>query len=216
MAEIDELALAADPGAWADAGFAVRDGVVRAGGVRLRLEDAADGRGIVGWSLRGLPEGFEGDLDGLATGRPEDTAPVAEPAEAAAHPNGCERLDHVVVLTPDLERTTRALAAAGIERRRVREVPLGEGRELHQAFFRLGQVILEVLDAMPLDPSAEPGPGDAAAFWGLVAVVADLDAAAARLGDRLGAPRDAVQAGRRIATFRPEAGLGLPVALMSR
>jgi hypothetical protein len=45
--------------------------------------------------------------------------------------------------------------------------------------------------------------------------VADLDAAAERLGDRLGRARDAVQRGRRIATVRPEAGLGPPVALIT-
>ena len=92
---------------------------------------------------------------------------------------------------------------------------MGEGRTLHQGFFRLGEVILEVVDGMPLDPASEPAPGAPAAFWGLVFVVADLDAAAARLGDRISTPRDAVQLGQRIATVRREAGLGLPVALIS-
>jgi hypothetical protein len=45
--------------------------------------------------------------------------------------------------------------------------------------------------------------------------VADLDACAALLGGRLGEVRDAVQPGRRIATIRREAGLGVPVALIS-
>jgi hypothetical protein len=45
--------------------------------------------------------------------------------------------------------------------------------------------------------------------------VTDLDAAAARLGDGLGTPRDAVQPGRRIATARGAAGLGVPLALMT-
>ena len=44
---------------------------------------------------------------------------------------------------------------------------------------------------------------------------ADLDALATRLGDDLGAPRDAVQPGRRIATVRESAGLGLPLAFMT-
>jgi hypothetical protein len=199
--------LAAEPDAWSAAGFAVEDAVVRAGTVRVRLAGADAGRGIVSWSLR---DALSTDVDGLS-GSGSDAA-ASEPGE---HPNGVERIDHVVVVTPDLERTTAALAAAGIERRRVREVPMGKGRTLHQGFFRLGEVILEVVDGMPLDPAAEPAPGAAAAFWGLVFVVADLDAAAARLGDRLGTPRDAVQPGQRIATFRREAGLGLPVALIS-
>ena len=55
----------------------------------------------------------------------------------------------------------------------------------------------------------------ARAFWALVAVVGDLDAAAERLGPRLGAARDAVQPGRRIATVRRDAGIGPALALMS-
>ena len=203
---IDELVLAAEPAAWAGAGFAVEDGVMRAGTVRLRLAGAEAGHGIVSWSLR---DAATTDLDGLPT-----AASRAAVAAAGEHPNGTERVDHVVAVTSDLERTSAALGAAGIERRRVREVPL-DGGTLHQAFFRLGEVILEVVDGMPLDPSAEPAPGAPATFWGLVFVVADLDAAGAVLGDRLGPPRDAVQRGRRIATVRREAGLGLPVALIS-
>jgi hypothetical protein len=204
---VDELVLAAEPGRWAAAGFAVEDGVVRAGTVRVRLAGEDAGRGIVSWSLRDAPTT---DLDGLPT-----TASDVAPPEPGEHPNGAERIDHVVVVTPDLERTTAVLAAAGIERRRVREVPTGQGRALHQGFFPLGEVILEVVDGMPLDPSAEPAPGAPAAFWGVVFAVADLDAAAAQLGDRIGTPRDAVQPGQRIATVRREAGLGLPVALIS-
>jgi hypothetical protein len=199
--------LAAEPDAWAAAGFAVEDGVVRTGTVRVRLAGAGAGRGIVSWSLRDVATT---DIDGLP-GAASDAAP-SEPGE---HANGAERVDHVVVVTPDLERTTASLAAAGIERRRIREVPMGEGRTLHQGFFRLGEVILEVVDGMPLDPASQPAPGAPAAFWGLVFVVADLDDAAARLGDRLGTPRDAVQPGQRIATVRREAGLGLPVALIA-
>jgi hypothetical protein len=64
----------------------------------------------------------------------------------------------------------------------------------------------------PVEPDGD-GP---AAFWGLTLVSADLDATRAALGDELiGAPRDAVQAGRRIATVRRSAGLGTAVAVMS-
>jgi hypothetical protein len=71
-------------------------------------------------------------------------------------------------------------------------------------------VILEVVER-PDIASDEP-----ARLWGLVFVVNDLDAAVERLGpDVIGAPRDAVQPGRRIATLRSGAGLGVPLALMS-
>jgi hypothetical protein len=46
-------------------------------------------------------------------------------------------------------------------------------------------------------------------------VVDDLDAAARLLGDRLGRIKEAVQPGRRIATVRQAAGIGVPLALMS-
>jgi hypothetical protein len=50
----------------------------------------------------------------------------------------------------------------------------------------------------------------------VVFVVDDLDATVAWLGpDVVSTPRDAVQSGRRIASIRREAGLGLPVALMT-
>lgn len=86
--------------------------------------------------------------------------------------------------------------------RRLREPPEAPAR---QAFLRLGPVILELVETGHAAP----------AFWGLVVTVADLDAAAAGLGELLGSPRDAVQPGRRIATVRQAAGLSVALALMS-
>lgn len=176
------------------------DGASRVGTVTLRFGAPGAG-GIAGWTLAAIAG--EGDLDGLPTRR--GPAPDAS-APAPAHPNGALRLDHVVVMTPDLERTLAALQSAGLDLRRIREAG-GPGRPLRQAFYRLGEVVLEVVgDVEPAGP---------ARFWGLVVVVDDLDALARRLGDRLGRPRDAVQPGRRIATARERAGLGLPVAFMT-
>ena len=115
-------------------------------------------------------------------------------------------MDHVVVFTPALGRTIAALEEAGIELRRVRE-PSEPGPPVHQAFFRLGEVILEVVER----PKGDGG----AAFWGITLAVADIDASADLLGDLLGNVHAAVQPGRRIATVRREAGLGVPVALIS-
>jgi hypothetical protein len=52
-------------------------------------------------------------------------------------------------------------------------------------------------------------------FWGLALRVADLERTVEGLGERAGSIRSAVQPGRRIATLRRSAGLGIPVALMS-
>jgi hypothetical protein len=139
-------------------------------------------------------------LDGLAT-----TRSTSESAAPGRHPNGVVRIDHVVVLTPDLDRTFAALEAAGMKLRRVREAGT-----LQQGFFRLGEVILEVVGGGP-DADLD-GP---ATFWGVVFVTEDIDDLADRLGEQLGSVKDAVQPGRRIATVRSAAGLGVPVAFIT-
>jgi hypothetical protein len=196
---IDELVVADEPDAWERVGFAVADGCARVGTVRLRFAGREAGQGLIGWSLRELAAT---DLDGLAT-----TRSTAAPAEPGRHPNGAVRIDHVVVLTPDLDRTFGAFEAAGIELRRLRDAGTPE-RPLRQGFFRLGEVILEVVGGAP-DADGR------ASFWGLVFVVEDIDALADQLGEQLGSVKAAVQPGRRIATVRSSAGLGVPVAFMT-
>jgi hypothetical protein len=171
------LELGDAPATWERLGFAVHDGRCRIGATELVLTGA--GGGIAGWTL--------GEAHG-------DAPP--------AHPNGAIKLDHVVMTTPDLEGAIAELEELGLELRRIREA--GEGR--HQAFFRLGETLLEVVAPA----------GERTAFWGLTVVVADLDALAARLGEDLGQVRDAVQPGRRIATLRASAGCGVPLAFMSK
>lgn len=157
--------------------------------------------GIVGWALSDAPEPRLDVVDGLAT-----EYAAAEPV-FAAHDLGASGLDHVVVLTPDLQRTSEAIATAtGCELKRIREVG-----EMRQGFHRIGRggLIVELVER----PDVPEGP---ATFWGLVLNVDDLDAACALLGpDRISSPKDAVQPGRRIATVRGSVGLGLPVALMT-
>jgi hypothetical protein len=196
---IAEVRIAAAAEGWEKAGFRIDDGGTRVGHVRLSFEEG-DG-GITGWSLAGAGST---DIDGLPT---RLAAPEQLVERHASHPNDARRIDHLVVFTPELKRTVTALEGAGIDLRRVRE-PDEPGPPVRQAFFRLGEVILEVVE----NPRMEPGP---ARFWGLTLAVGDLDGCAALLGERLGEVHDAVQPGRRIATLRREAGLGLPVALIS-
>ena len=202
---LERLVLAADPAAWSDAGFRVDGPALRVGGVELELAGHEAGRRIVRCELSGVAAD---DLDGLPLARVERSVP-AEPT--LAHPNGIARIDHVVAFTPDWDRTVAAGEAIGLDLRRVRaaRAPAGSPR---QAFFRVGEAILEIAEAPEGSPLAGDGP---ARFYGLAFVVEDLDATAALLGDRCGEPRDAIQPGRRIATIRREAGLGLPVALMT-
>ena len=112
---------------------------------------------------------------------------------------------NIVASTPDFDRTRAALADAGFEERRIREAC----PDVRQAFYVVGDALLELVGP------AEPKDDGPASFWGLVLVVDDVDAAAERLGDLAGEPRDAVQPGRRIVTLRREVGLGTAVALMT-
>ncbi|MEI7559877.1 MAG: hypothetical protein WCJ63_04725, partial [Actinomycetes bacterium] len=57
-------------------------------------------------------------------------------------------------------------------------------------------------------------PGTHAHGWGLGFITADLDKAIHELDGLIGPARPAVQPGRRIATFRRDANLGVPVVLM--
>jgi hypothetical protein len=192
---IEQLTVGADPAAWDRAGFAVEGSGTSVGSVSIHF---AEGEGILGWRLTSADST---EIDGLLV------AAAAVPDRAGPHPNGVTQIDHLVVFTPDLERTTDAFEGIGVDRRRVREVDTGDG-PLRQGFFRLGEVILEVVE----HARVEAGP---ARFWGITFAVSDLDSSAELLGDRLGSIRDAVQPGRRIATMRDSAGLGLPVALIS-
>jgi hypothetical protein len=203
---LDELFIADSPDAWRAAGFEVEGDLCVVGAVRLRLEGPGRGRGIVAWAVRGA--GSQ-ELDGLPT--VDSTAPP--PPAAAAHPNGVVSIDHLVVITPDLDRTTRTLRDAGFDLRREREGPTPGGSR-RQSFFRMADVILEVVEA-PAGMRIASDPAGPARLWGISFLVEELDRTAEALGDLLGEPREAVQPGRRIATLGRDAGLGPAIAFMT-
>lgn len=218
--KVEWLTVSGDADTWRSLGLTVADdGTIPLIGASIRLvpvdpddagdaDDVARSGGIVGWALSGVASGTGAgsgarvDVDGLAT---EVVAPAAP--TYADHALGASGLDHVVVLTSDLERTSAAIdAVTGCELKRIREVGA-----MRQGFHRIGRggLIVELVER----PDLPDGP---ASFWGLVIIVDDLDAACALIGpDRISAPKDAVQPGRRIATIRGDVGLGLPVALMT-
>lgn len=122
------------------------------------------------------------------------------------HPNGAWELDHLVVMTDSIDRTSAAIERGlGLEQRRVRETAT-----VRQAFHRFDDqggtrgCIVELVENARVDRPA---------LWGLVVNVHDLDRVAGT--DLVGAPKPAVQPGRRIATVRGAAGLGVAVAFMS-
>jgi hypothetical protein len=204
---IDEITLADDPEHWQTLGFTTIDGVVQLGAVRIALAGRRAGRGIIGWSLRGIAGG---ELDGLLTTRSD----IPPPSAAPEHPNGITAIDHVVAMSPQLDRSVGALQSAGLDLRRIREQPTPAGAP-RQAFFRLGAVILELVQE-PQQAMERSGNADGPAhFWGLALLASDLDQTVAHLAEHASEIRPAVQPGRRIATLRRSAGLAVPVALMS-
>ena len=174
------------------------------GGVRFRFlgtdgNDASEtGAGLIAWSFEGLILGEA--IDGIPTVESPQVA-----GEAASTPLEIVGIDHIVINTDDLERTSSAFAAAtGSELRRVREV----NDTMRQGFHKVGSIVVEIVERADAPTGAS--------LWGLVFNVADLDRACEWLGpDVISPPKDAVQEGRRIATIRAIAGLRVPVALMS-
>ncbi len=208
---IDELLIADPPERWSALGFTVAEGACVLGVVQLvlggrRPGEGRPGEGIIGWSLRGAA-GTE--LDGLPTTASE--RPLRE--RAPEQPNGVIAIDHVVAISPAFERSVQALQAAGLDLRRVREEPTPAGAP-RQAFFRLGEEILELV-AEPAEVSARAGGADRPArFWGLALRTDELERTVEAFGEHAGPIRPAVQPGRRIATVRRSAGLTVPLALM--
>jgi catechol 2,3-dioxygenase-like lactoylglutathione lyase family enzyme len=183
------------PAAWDDLGFTVADGVAWVGGVALVL--GGELKGIRAWSVPGI--------DGIAS----IEAPEVPSEPLGRHSNGVLSLDHVVLATPDLERTIGRLESAGFDLRRRRDAGQTYERPLQQAFFRVGPTILEVIGTPGRVEDGVPR------FFGLAFTVADLEATADFLGDRLHEAKDAVQPGRRIATLDRAAGSTVAIAFMS-
>jgi len=152
-ARVEWLTVAGEPDAWRSIGLTVdADGFVPLFGTSLRIvspessaappadgaDDTVPPLGLVAWALSGVDDP-PATVDGLTTERVDPRSPAY-----AAHEIGASAVDHVVVTTDDLERTSAAIAAAtGCELRRIREV----GR-MRQGFHRVGRggLIVELVE----------------------------------------------------------------------
>jgi hypothetical protein len=190
-----------EPESWEAAGFSMEGTATRVGSTVISLVGADRDRGI----LEACAQGVTGRIDGL----PLHGGPWAGGEPLAVHGNGVIALDHLVAMSPDMDRTTTALSRSGLEHRRTRTFDVG-GSTRRQAFFWMGDVILELVG----DHDAH---GDGPALlWGLAFTCGDLHESARRLGDRMGAVKPAVQKGREIATLRTEElDISVPIVFMS-
>jgi hypothetical protein len=145
-------------------------------------------------------------LDMVHVDEPIASAPPMQRLDFALSVTG---VDHVVVLADDVRATCAEIEAeSGSPLKRVKEGDRGV-----QGFHRFGSVILEVVERRLVDPGHHVG---RPTYWGFVITVGNLDEAVAHLGpDVIGAPKHAVQEGRRIATVRSGVGLGVPLAMMN-
>ena len=195
------LAVADDADLWRRLGFEVDGATAVVSGVDHLL--GAGGKGISAWAFRDTDDDVDG-IDGVPF-----TLPVRAAAATPDHPNGVASPDHLVLSSPDLDRTVKAFEAAGIPLRRTRDTGTEE-RPMRQAFFKVGEVILELVG-----PRLAMGDGPLR-FFGLAWTCHDLDATAAFYGDLLHPAKDAVQPGRRIATRRhKDLDLSVAIAFMS-
>jgi hypothetical protein len=159
--------------------------------------------GLHGWTIDiGRDEIIE--IDGIRTTLVSGTTP-----RSSISTIGRQKvigLDHVVVNTDNMDRTTEAITSAlGLEVRRERQ--LGNGAV--QRFHKLDNTIIEVVTGPHI---TQPG----ASLWGMVASVDDLFDLAEELGENTTSPpKKATQPGRNISTVRGSVGLGVPFALMT-
>ena len=129
--------------------------------------------------------------------------------EASFHPNRIERIDHLVVTTPDSDKTTKELVEAGITLSGVR-IFGNSPNQTRQSFFWLGDVILELVGPHQV---AEPGNP---LFWGLALVSSDIKETVNYLEDLCTPLKDAIQPGRQITTVKTrDLSIGVSIAIMS-
>lgn len=159
--------------------------------------------GLHGWIINvGRDEVVS--LDGIHTTLVSD-APVL----ASTAPIGKQKavgLDHVVVTTDNIDRTSDAIESVlGLEVRRERQ--LGNGAV--QRFHKMDNTIIEVVAGPHVTHSGS-------ALWGMVVSVDDLFELFDEVGDNIASPpKKATQPGRYISTVKSSVGLGIPFALMT-
>jgi hypothetical protein len=231
MTQLLTLTVADEPSTWEALGFTVEDIAVRIGTVTILCAGASNSadepKGIVewtiGWNIETLeaydldPDDLPGDIDGVPTSA---IVGAGTPPIAPVHPNGVTSIDHVVVMTPDLDRTVAEFEALGISCRRVREGAAYGSKTMRQAFFWLGnpdgtdaeKVIVEVVGPDVVDPEKSDEP---ASFFGLALTSSDLVLSASTIGEHMKPATDAVQPGRKIASISSKAGSTVALVLMS-
>jgi hypothetical protein len=203
MSRLVALHASGSPEPWQQLGISCVSDVCQLADVELHLTSAFSGSGLTSWTID-VGRAGQVDIDGIPT-----TLVASSPASTPTSVIGSQRmvsLDHVVVNTDNLDRTTAAIERElGIPMRREREV----GNGVVQRFHKLDNTIIEVVTGPHVS-------GVGASLWGMVVSVDDLFDWAEHIGsDVASPPKKATQPGRYISTVRSSVGLGVPFALMT-
>ena len=203
MSRLVALHASGSPEPWQQLGISCVSDVCQLADVQLHLNSHSSGSELVSWTID-VGRAGQVDIDGIPTTLVASSLDVA-PTSAI----GAQRivsLDHVVVNTDNLDRTTAAIERElGVPMRREREV----GNGVVQRFHKLENTIIEVVTGPHVS-------GVGASLWGMVVSVDDLFEWAESVGqDIVSPPKKATQPGRYIATVRSSAGVGVPFALMT-
>jgi hypothetical protein len=208
MTRLTECEVGALPQAWEKIGVHISNDHCVIGDVILRF--SAEKSGFISWTFDRSDSSTSDAavvhtlIDGIPTHLERDRK---DPGESSLlGPATILGIDHVVVMTNNLERTCgeveRVLSVACARER-------DAGNSVRQAFHKLDNTIIEVVTS----PNVVH---EHAHLWGLVISVDDIDAWCSSVGEHVaGAPRAAVQPGRRISTVRESVGLGIAVAVMT-
>jgi hypothetical protein len=209
VSQILFLSVADDPATWESLGFTLDGATVRLGSTAITLTGSSpDAKGITGWVLAEdvtLPDSIEGLATATTTG-------AVAPPLAPVHPNGIVFIDHLVVSTPNIDRTVATFEDLGWECRRRREGAAYGQQQMRQAFFWLGDVIVEVVGPEQVDPAKRDS---SASFFGIALNATDLPTTQLFFGDLMKPPVEAVQAGRYITTISSRGGSSVAIAVMS-
>ena len=188
MAILTWLGVPGDTAKWASLGFTITDHAV-----------------VVGHVIHGIDQqpswGFEElHADVAPLGVPTLQRPAA--IERVEHPNGIDRIDHIVYAVPALDAAVDALTDVLGEPPRRRFHPRGpDGPEM--AFYRAGEGFIEVVES-----------GQPAALIGIAFSSPDLDATVAAMkeaGAPVGDPKPAVQGGRIASVWRGHVDWGIAI-----
>lgn len=204
MARLVELVIGGTTQPWQSLGVVTDHESFVLSDVKIRCDNGAPG--IHSWTIAhddpDLPT-TQSSVDGIPTTLVAQAPQL--PTRSAIGNTEVVLLDHVVVNTSDIERTSLAIEnVCGAQVRRVRDA----GNGVMQAFHRLENTIIEVVSGPHIS-------SDSAELWGIAISIDDLYGLAGDLGDLASPPKPATQKGRFISTIRSAAGVGVPLAMMT-